>query len=86
MESWEGAHYSDLYQSWGPPTSTTSDGRGGMIVSYYYSRNMQLPGRAVPQYDGSVMYVPPQDLSYVAERHFYVNSNGIIYSWRWQGR
>lgn len=87
MESWEGQHYSYLYQQWGPPTSTTSDGRGGMIASYYYNRNLgQIPGRAVQNRDGSVSYTGPRDIRYTAERHFFVGDDGIIYAWRWRGR
>lgn len=86
MQSWEGHHVSELYQSWGPPTATTSDGRGGMIVSYYYDRYLgQIPGRAVRNLDGSVSYTAPTANTYTAQRNFYVNANGIIYSWRWQG-
>ena len=88
MTSWVGAHISDLYLSWGPPTQTMSDGREGSIVSYYYSRNFgQIPGQAVKNnYTGSISYTAPRNLSYTAERHFYANSDGIIYSWRWRGR
>lgn len=86
MKSWMGHHISELYQSWGPPTATTTDGRGGTIVSYYYDRYLgQIPGRAVSNPDGSVSYTAPRAMTYTAQRHFYVNADGFIYSWRWKG-
>lgn len=86
MKSWVGHHISDLYLSWGPPSSTMSDGQGGTIISYYYNRNFgQIPGTARKNYDGSISYTAPTNVTYQASRHFYANSQGIIYSWRWQG-
>lgn len=86
MNSWVGSHYSDMMLKWGPPTYSTSDGRGGQILVYRYARNgWQIPGRAWADRFGNVYYTDPQNLSYVAERMFYVNEKGIIYSWRWRG-
>ena len=86
MQAWVGHHQGDLIQSWGPPTRTTSDGRGGEILVYEYDRNMgQIPGRAVRNYDGSVSYTSPQSNGYVASRMFWVNKEGIIYTWQWKG-
>jgi len=86
MQSWVGHHISDLYLSWGPPSSTMPDGQGGTIISYYYNRNFgQVPGTARQNYDGSISYTAPTNINYQASRHFYSNSQGIIYSWRWQG-
>ncbi len=86
MQSWVGSSINDLYLSWGPPSSTMSDGNGGTIISYYYSRNFgQIPGRAVVNNDGSVSYTAPTTSGYTAARHFFADSKGIIYSWQWQG-
>jgi len=86
MKSWENHHISELYLSWGPPSSTMSDGQGGTIISYYYDRNFgQIPGTAKRNHDGSISYTAPTSLAYTAARHFYANSKGIIYSWKWQG-
>ena len=86
MKSWEGSHYSQLLQSWGPPTQTSEDGLGGQILVYMYDRNLgQIPGRAWKDNYGVVHYTAPQGNNYTATRMFYVNKDGIIYSWRWQG-
>lgn len=86
MQSWINHHISELYLSWGPPSNTMSDGQGGTIVSYYYNRYFgQIPGTARSNYDGSVSYTAPTSITYTAVRHFFADSKGIIYSWRWQG-
>lgn len=85
MDSWVGSHYSDMMLKWGPPTYSTSDGKAGQILVYQYDRRGgQIPGY-VTEIGGTVFYTAPQNVSYVAERMFYVNEKGIIYSWRWQG-
>lgn len=86
MKTWEGHTITELYLSWGPPTSTMSDGSGGTIISYFINRDFgQIPGTARKNYDGSISYTAPTSISYQAARYFYANSKGIIYSWRWQG-
>ena len=86
MQSWVGQQYGDMMLKWGPPTRTAPDGRGGQIVIYEYNRDMgQTPGRAVRNPDGSVSYTAPQSNGYVATRMFWVNADGVIYNWRWQG-
>jgi hypothetical protein len=86
MNSWVGSHYSDMMLKWGPPTYSTSDGRGGQILVYRYNRNgWATPGKAWKDQWGNVYYTAPQNYDYVAERMFYVDDKGIIYSWRWQG-
>lgn len=44
MKSWEGNNVNDLIASWGPPSSTMSDGNGGQILIYDHSGEMVLPG------------------------------------------
>ena len=86
MRSWVGSHYSQLMLNWGPPTRSSPDGLGGQILVYEFDRNFgQIPGRAERQPDGSVTYTAPESVSWVAKRMFWVNSQGIIYAWRWQG-
>ena len=86
MDSWTGQNISELYSSWGPPSCTTSDGKGGTIVSYYYDKNFELiQGIAEKKDDGSISYTMPEYMSYSAARHFYADSNGIIYSWFYKG-
>jgi hypothetical protein len=35
MQSWMGKSAGDLIASWGPPTATSTDGRGGAVLTYY---------------------------------------------------
>jgi hypothetical protein len=82
MQSWIGHPQSELILSWGPPARTTSDGNGGSILIYgQYVDLGQSPGQVYA--NGS--YTAPQQNGYQRTRMFYVNSNGVIYSWRWQG-
>lgn len=85
MQSWVGHHQSELIQAWGPPTRTASDGKGGRVLIYEHWVDLgQRPGtvRAVP---GGATYTEPERQGYTQTRMFYVDRNGRIYSWRWQG-
>jgi hypothetical protein len=85
MQSWVGSHYSDLMLSWGPPTFSTSDGKGGQILVYQFNREGgQIPGFST-KIGKTLFYTAPQNISYTAERMFYVDENGIIYFGRWKG-
>lgn len=84
MESWTGSHQAKLIASWGPPSRTTSDGIGGTILIYENYRSRQLPGRAYKMGD-SWFYTAPKECGYTSSRMFYVNEDGYIYRWRWQG-
>jgi hypothetical protein len=82
MQSWVGHHQAELIASWGPPARTAADGNGGTILIYYQYRDFgQTRGKVYS--DGS--YTAPRENGYVAQRMFYVNPDGVIYSWRWQG-
>lgn len=85
MNSWVGSHYSDMMLKWGPPTYSTSDGKGGQILVYQYERSGgSIPGYAT-KIGKTVFYTAPRNVNYTAERMFWVNDKGIIYSWRWKG-
>ncbi len=86
MDSWTGSHESELFRSWGPPTRTTSDGKGGRILVYEHYVNLgQSPGRAQADAWGNVTYTAPKQRGYVRTRMFYVDERGYIYYWRAQG-
>ena len=86
INSWVGKTKGEVYQSWGPPQSVTSDGQGGEILIYSSTvRLNQTPGSVYNNGYGGVNYTAPQNNYYNRSRMFYVNSQGIIYSWRWQG-
>ena len=60
MDSWMNSHQSDLIASWGPPTRTTSDGKGGSILIYEkYVDLGQSPGKAQVDIFGNVTYTSP---------------------------
>ena len=86
MESWVGHHQSELILAWGPPNQVSSDGKGGQVLIYSGYVNLgQTPGRANVDYFGNVTYTAPQQQGYQRTRMFYVDPNGYIYAWRWQG-
>lgn len=86
MQSWVGSHKSNLIASWGPPHNISSDGRDGEVFTYYYGRNLgQTPGQVRKDAWGNIQYTAPQQQGYTATRMFYVDSEGTIYNWRWQG-
>jgi hypothetical protein len=79
MNSWLGRDKSELIQSWGPPSSYDSDGKGGEILTYRSQPiTIQLPymfGRG--KYGNTVF-----SKTVIKYRQFYVNEKGIIYYWR----
>jgi hypothetical protein len=86
LQTWVGHHESELIASWGPPNSTASDGKGGKILIYQSYVNLgRTPGQIAPNTYGGYSYTAPQQQGYGRSRMFYVDSNGTIYSWRWQG-
>lgn len=86
MQSWVGHHQSELIAKWGPPLQTASDGKGGTVLIYgEYVDLGQTPGQARRDYFGNITYTAPQQQGYQRTRMFYVNQNGYIYHWRWQG-
>lgn len=85
VQSWMGHHQSQLIAEWGPPNQTAPDGAGGTILIYGAYVNLgQTPG-SVYQQDNQVRYTNPQQQGYTRTRMFYVNQDGIIYRYRWQG-
>ena len=86
MKSWMGKHQGDLIQAWGPPQQTSSDGRGGTVLIYGSYVDMgQVPGQVQRNAFGGVSYTAPVQQGYQRTRMFYVDTNGYVYSYRWQG-
>lgn len=79
MAAWVGKHQSELIAEWGPPNNITTDGKGGTVLDYSYYKdkgqririNRRGRGRISPR-------------GYTAKRYFYVDSNGIIYNFKWK--
>ena len=77
LNSWVGDHESNIIASWGPPSRTTPDGRGGHVLVWDDSRTA---GVALPSYNSAVI-VPVHHQSY---RAAWVNDQGVIYQLKWQ--
>jgi hypothetical protein len=81
MKSWVGRHKSDLIASWGNPQDITPDGKGGTVLFY-----SQLVKKSVQFKDPlAKMSRPPHIRKYFRTRTFYVNSEGYIYDYKWDG-
>lgn len=80
MESWLGEHESDLIASWGPPNKIMPDGKGGTVLDYSHYRDFGYRGY-IDRFGNFYGY----PLGYTANRYFYVDSNGIIYNFKWKG-
>lgn len=91
MDSWMGATEQQLISVWGPPTRTDSDGGSGKVLTYTFTENWVspyfVPGQLTDNGNGTATYRPPRQDSgtSVKVRQFYVNAEGRIYSWRYQG-
>jgi len=81
MDSWLNHDKNELLTSWGPPASVFPIDNGGEIWSYHWIR--QTSGYAHEYSDGHIHIDPPQQ--YTIERQFFINKNGIIYNYRWEG-
>ena len=101
MDSWVGCNYRDLIASWGPPTTTIDDGKGGQILIYQegrasettsyapsYSTSFRAPNSPLPHQTMTLSTSgssSSESSNYAVTRSFYVNQKGIIYAWRWNG-
>ena len=86
MQSWVGHHQSELILAWGPPAQTSSDGNGGEVLIYQNFVNLgQSQGSGHIDQFGNFTYIAPQQQGWNRVRMFWVNPEGVIYSWRWQG-
>ena len=90
MASWMGAHQSKLILSWGPPTETHDDGKGGKVLVWLYDRGTtttstttSVDPKICPQC--SDVTVSRERENADASRMFWVNEEGLIYHWRWRG-
>jgi len=68
LDSWIGHHQSDLIRQWGAPTRVTSDGQGGAVLVYEFTRDLGC--NAYRCYVGT---------EYI---QFFVTSRGVIYHWK----
>ncbi|MBF0576388.1 hypothetical protein [Dysgonomonas sp. GY617] len=68
MDSWLDSSKHDLLLTWGSPTSVSSDGNGGEILTFEQLKRAYFP-------DFGYMTV-------VNRYMFYINSQNIVYNWR----
>jgi len=80
MASWIGKHQSELIAEWGPPNKIMPDGKGGTVLDYSYYKDL---GENIYINRRGYGYTSPR--GYTAKRYFYVDSNGIIYNFKWKG-
>lgn len=85
MKSWVGHYESELVAVWGAPTKVEqSDTRGRTLIyeslkgAWGDERDVRIVG------GGTYMTESPQP-GYAARRIFYVNKEGVIYSYKWSG-
>jgi hypothetical protein len=85
MQSWIGRHQSELIASWGQPQETNIDGQGGTILIYsqFVDRGYD-PGHPTDPY-GRYTYKAPRQKGYNRMRMFFVNPDGYIYDFKWEG-
>lgn len=85
MDSWVGSHKSEIILQKGPPDRVASDGLDGEILIWEGTRTITSGGSAWPTVDGKgYIYTAPVTVTKDWYRMYYVNSSGIIYSWRWK--
>lgn len=85
MDSWVGHYQSELIASWGPPTSTETDEKGGTILIYESLKGTWGDVKDKRIVGGTHYPTKPRQPGYAATRIFYVNEKGIIESWKWSG-
>ena len=93
MKSWMGASVPQLIRSWGPPHEIVSDGAGGKIYIYTKAVDILLKPGTIKRkgtygggrYTENIEVKPAEYLKYDKVRMFWVNSQGIIYHWKWKG-
>ncbi|MGB8193254.1 MAG: hypothetical protein WCF67_15095 [Chitinophagaceae bacterium] len=66
LNSWVGKDKSDLIMKWGPPTQTTSDGKGGEVLVYAHRVYSNTGGNVYDAWQYRMMYA---------------DTNGKIYHW-----
>ena len=81
MKTWLNASKDQLLLQWGPPSETFRDGKGGEIWTYTFTN--QTTGYAYTDSYGHTYWRSPQQ--YQVVRQFFINEDGIIYAYRWQG-
>ena len=84
LDSWMGQTQQELELRWGAPTRMMPDGQGGQIL--IYDSNPGAITSTSPGYFNGRYYYPGVTTTTVHAHstQFFVNSSGVVYSWRRQ--
>jgi hypothetical protein len=85
MESWVGHRQTELVETWGPPTKIIPDGEGGSMIIYESLKGIWGDEKNKRIVGGAQYAAEPKQPGYAARRVFYVNEDGVIQSWKWEG-
>ncbi|MBM3328769.1 MAG: hypothetical protein FJY67_04730 [Calditrichaeota bacterium] len=88
MDSWMGAHESEVIAAWGPPDRIAEDGKGGKILIYEQIEQRASPssGKAtIRTYDDKAVIDFQEEHGaikvYRRAHMFYLNEYGYVYYW-----
>jgi hypothetical protein len=80
MDSWLGAHKSELIAQLGPPDRVTSNGLDGEIL--IYETSFTISGSAGWVGYGGYIYGASPPTTYTRMKSFWVDGSGKIYHWK----
>jgi hypothetical protein len=82
MAVWLGRSQSDLRKEWGPPQSSSPDGKGGLIWVYKGSKTITTEESGY-WLDGTYYDTPASSSVFSYRNTFFFDPQGIIYDWKW---
>ena len=85
MDSWVGHYQTELVAAWGRPTKVVPNEGGGQTLFYESLKGTWGESKDKRVVGGAQFKTEPRQEGYVAIREFYVDRNGIINSWKWEG-
>ena len=81
-----GKHISTAKMHLGPESYTSDDGKGGKIYTWQYNDGVTTNTSNYKYFrDSNFRYTDSNTKENYCRKHIYVNSNDIIYYWRWEG-
>jgi len=85
MGYWVGHYQSELIAAWGTPTKVVPNEEGENIIIYESLKGSWGEEKDKHIIGGAHYPTAARQEGYAARRIFYVNKEGIIYSWKWSG-
>jgi hypothetical protein len=80
IDSWKGAHFSELVASWGPP-QTILENQGGGNIYVWSSVLLHEPSEGPSQSTSRPANIPNYGTFW-----FWTDRDGIIYKWAWRAQ